>query len=297
MPSPVIRRISDTALWVAAYRALESERPDALFNDPYARRMAGARGFEIIRALPMGHDMSWSIVVRTALMDETILRCVSQGACTVLNLGAGLDARPFRLNLPETLEWIDVDLAHTISYRRRGLKGAVATCKHSDVCANVCDSASLAKVLASLKRRRTPLLVLTEGLLVYLSPQQVKQVALQLRSECLARWWLTDLLGPLALSTVGLLWQAQLNEAGAGLQFAHADSARFFATCGWREVEYRSIWEESFALGRPMPLATGWSSVLKLSFPLLHESLRTAAGVALMERTEGSQRTSKLPAT
>jgi O-methyltransferase involved in polyketide biosynthesis len=38
-----IRNVSDTALWVATYRALESERPDALFNDPFARRLAGVR--------------------------------------------------------------------------------------------------------------------------------------------------------------------------------------------------------------------------------------------------------------
>ena len=37
-----LRNISDTAHWVAFYRALESERPDALFRDPFARPLAGA---------------------------------------------------------------------------------------------------------------------------------------------------------------------------------------------------------------------------------------------------------------
>ena len=36
--------VSDTARWVAYYRGLESERPDALFHDPWARRLAGERG-------------------------------------------------------------------------------------------------------------------------------------------------------------------------------------------------------------------------------------------------------------
>ena len=39
-----IRNVSDTALWVAIYRAMESERPDAIFRDPYARRLGGERG-------------------------------------------------------------------------------------------------------------------------------------------------------------------------------------------------------------------------------------------------------------
>ena len=42
-----LRNISDTAHWVAFYRALESERPDALFRDPFARRLAGERGARV----------------------------------------------------------------------------------------------------------------------------------------------------------------------------------------------------------------------------------------------------------
>lgn len=40
----MLRHVSDTARWVAMDRALESERPDALFRDPYARRLAGTEG-------------------------------------------------------------------------------------------------------------------------------------------------------------------------------------------------------------------------------------------------------------
>src|SRR6186713_2033914 len=92
-----IRNVSDTALWVAMYRAQESERPDALFRDPFARRMAGERGAAILAAMPRGLAMSWPMVVRTAVMDEIVLRCVQQGCRVVLNLAAGLDARAYRL--------------------------------------------------------------------------------------------------------------------------------------------------------------------------------------------------------
>src|SRR5713226_7063171 len=51
-PEPLIRNISDTARWVAVYRARESERPDALFKDTFARKLAGQRGEEIARRLP-----------------------------------------------------------------------------------------------------------------------------------------------------------------------------------------------------------------------------------------------------
>ncbi|PYP21274.1 MAG: hypothetical protein DMD55_20385, partial [Gemmatimonadetes bacterium] len=98
--SGTIQHVSDTARWVALYRAMESERPDALFHDPYARRLAGARGEQILASLPKGRTWAWAMIVRTAVMDELILRAVARdGVGTVLNLAAGLDTRPYRLPL------------------------------------------------------------------------------------------------------------------------------------------------------------------------------------------------------
>ena len=118
-----IRNVSDTALWVAIYRAMESERADALFQDPYARRLGGERGEAIVRSMPGGAATSWPMVVRTAVMDEIILRCLQQGAKTVLNLAAGLDARPYRMALPPTLRWLHVDLPDMLDYFREHMQG------------------------------------------------------------------------------------------------------------------------------------------------------------------------------
>src|SRR2546421_6734713 len=107
-PNP-LASVSDTARWVAMYRAMESERPDALFHDPYARRLAGPAGAQILAAMPQGRRWAWPMIVRTAVMDEIVMRLVTeQGVDTVLNLAAGLDARAYRLDLPQELHWIDV---------------------------------------------------------------------------------------------------------------------------------------------------------------------------------------------
>ena len=124
-----IRNVSDTALWVAMYRAGESERADALFHDPYARRLAGERGAAIVAAMPRGESMSWPLVVRTAVMDEIILRCIRGGARTVLNLAAGLDARPYRLDLPAELNWLHVDMPEMIAYFREQMAGETPRCR------------------------------------------------------------------------------------------------------------------------------------------------------------------------
>src|SRR5512146_3348096 len=96
-----ISHVSDTAHWVAVYRAMETERPDAIFRDPYARRLAGEKGEQIVRSVKRGGQAAWAMITRTAVFDELILREIAgDGIDCVLNLAAGLDARPFRLKLP-----------------------------------------------------------------------------------------------------------------------------------------------------------------------------------------------------
>src|SRR6266567_1544795 len=64
--SGTIEHVSDTARWVALYRAMESERPDALFRDPYARKLAGERGERILASMRRGRAWAWPMIVRTA---------------------------------------------------------------------------------------------------------------------------------------------------------------------------------------------------------------------------------------
>src|SRR5262245_3777352 len=96
-----IEHISDTARWVAVYRAMETERRDAIFRDPYARRLAGPRGEEIVRDMPNSGASAASVIVRTAVFDEIIGKAVTDGNVDlIVNLAAGLDTRPWRLPLP-----------------------------------------------------------------------------------------------------------------------------------------------------------------------------------------------------
>src|SRR5690348_3231199 len=112
-----IQDVSDTALWVATYRALESERPDALFKDPLAATLTGERGREIAKDMGLGVMMSWIMVTRTVAIDRLVLQAIEMGAKTVLNLGAGLDTRPYRMKLPNDLRWIEVDFKNIIDLK------------------------------------------------------------------------------------------------------------------------------------------------------------------------------------
>src|SRR5262245_53513311 len=117
MADPLIRDISDTARWIATYRARETERDDAVFRDPFARALAGERGERIARALPFSEENAWAVVTRTYLIDRAIARLLPSGVDVVVNLAAGLDTRPYRLPLPPELRWIEVDLPEIFDYK------------------------------------------------------------------------------------------------------------------------------------------------------------------------------------
>ena len=107
--SQTIRDVSDTALWIAAYRAQESEREDAVFKDRWARKLASERGIEMVEEMLHSEDMAFAMVMRTVAIDRLVSSAIAQGVDTVLNLGVGLDTRPYRMELPSHLRWIEVD--------------------------------------------------------------------------------------------------------------------------------------------------------------------------------------------
>src|SRR5213593_1588443 len=120
---------------------MESERPDALFRDPYARRLAGERGERILDSMAKGRTWAWAMIVRTAVMDELILRAVARdGVGTVLNLAAGLDTRPYRLPLAPSLRWIEVDFPDVIAYKQAQLAGERPVCTLEQVGVDLTDA-------------------------------------------------------------------------------------------------------------------------------------------------------------
>jgi methyltransferase (TIGR00027 family) len=279
-----IRNVSDTALWVAIYRAMESERPDAIFHDPYARRLGGERGQAIVDAMPRGKMMSWPMVVRTAVMDEIILRCVQHGAATVLNLAAGLDTRPYRLALPASLRWLHVDLPDMIDYFRSHMSGETPRCELEFIAADLRDADARREVFTNAARFG-PVLVVTEGLLIYLEPSDVADLARDLHDIARAKWWLSDLASPMLLKYLERQWQPMLKEGNAPFLFGPGESSAFFAPFGWREIEYRPHWEESLRLKRTMPHAWLWKILRRLQPPRQREAMKRFSGIILLEST------------
>lgn len=279
-----IRNVSDTAHWVATYRAMETDRRNPLFRDPYARRLAGPRGEAIVRTLPRGRAMAWAMIVRTAVMDEIILRTVNRdGVRTVANLAAGLDARPWRLDLPMKLTWLDVDLPDIQQYKRDALQGEKPQCQLEWVPADLANTDARRSVLAKVAASPGPALVITEGLLIYLEREQVMALATDLAATPNLRWWLLDIASPGLLKMMGRTWGKGVSQS-APFKFAPEEDTAFFEPAGWKEIEYRAMFDESIRLKRSMRFARFWKFLGRFYPKKMKDKFKRFSGIVLMER-------------
>jgi methyltransferase (TIGR00027 family) len=259
MSHPSKISIADTASWVAFYRAMETERPDAIFRDPYARTLAGSRGEQIALRAAGGRSTALPMIVRTATMDELITQCIQHdGVDLVINLAAGLDARPYRMELPADLQWIEVDYPDTISYKTAILPAATPRCKLERIGADLADSDSRRSLLASLNGRGTKALVVTEGLMTYLTPDQAGGLASDLAAQPTFRFWLTDIVAPFVLRMMRRRMSRNLDPSSAVFQNGPAEGAGFYASFGWNLVTYRSMVIEMSRLHREPPSMWFW---------------------------------------
>jgi methyltransferase (TIGR00027 family) len=235
-----LRNISDTALWVAVYRARESERQDRVFNDPYARRLAGERG-EKISGEMMRSSMKyeWPFISRTVSFDAIVMDCVREGADMVINLAAGLDTRPYRLDLLTTLKWVEVDLPDMIDYKEGILTGESPRCQLERVKLDLTDLQGRQKLFARLSAEAKKVLVVTEGLTVYLSQDEVTALAQDLHAQPNFTDWATDLVTPALLKMLQKSFDS-LQKANAPLKFAPDEGPDFFVPLGWRPVDIQS---------------------------------------------------------
>ena len=148
--------------------------------------------------------------------------------------------------------------------------------------ADVCDAQAVEAVLSLARSTAGPVVVITEGLLLYLTEDQVARLAGQLFGEPQVAWWIGDLISPMLCATSATLWKSQLTP-DAAFQFAPRDRAGFFAPLGWYEREFRSTWDESIRLKRSQPWAAWWTAFGQPHFQSAHESLRQSSGVSLFE--------------
>ncbi|MFJ9363896.1 class I SAM-dependent methyltransferase [Nocardia sp. NPDC101769] len=226
----LVTTVSDTARWVAAFRAIESARPDALFDDPLADLVAGERGRAIAANGPRLMRSGWNFVTRTKLIDDLIMKSIAQGCDRVLNLAAGMDTRPYRLELAAEFPWIEADLPGLITEKNDMLAGESPRCALTRTAVDLADPEARQRFLDEALEGAQRALVLTEGLVYYLTDDNVISLGDALARPEIA-WWMVDVNNQALVkrtnkSTAELL-------ANAPWHFGPVEPLRFFESIGW----------------------------------------------------------------
>ena len=248
MSDDEIQHTSESALLTAGWRAMESARSDALFHDPLAAGLAGERGLRMARTSPEG---AWVVAIRTGLIDAFLRSAIRSGIDTVVNLGAGLDTRPYRMQLPSSLHWIEVDYPNLIKRKTASLSGEVPSCSLERIGLDLADVDARRRLFDRIWTTSKRTMVLTEGVLGDLSANEAGSLADDLRGRPDCESWVLDYFSPRLIAD----YQKHQPHRNVPVRFDPPSWEAFIAAHGWRVGEIRFLGEESERLHRPVPLS------------------------------------------
>jgi len=175
--------VGATATAVAASRAMASQNPDALLNDPWADPLVRAVGIDTFVKLidgETGHTndpllnrraMSEQITVRTRFFDDFFVQAGESGIRQAVILASGLDTRAYRLPWRADTTVFEIDQPQVIAFKTRTLAdlGAEPTAERTTVAIDLREDWPAALVEAGFDPK-LPTAWSAEGLLVYLPP-------------------------------------------------------------------------------------------------------------------------------
>jgi methyltransferase (TIGR00027 family) len=178
--------VGATATMVAAARAVASQSPTAIIDDPYAAPLVRAVGLDFFTGMVDGDrsaadtlgssekDLTMetdSIAVRTRFFDDFFLNAGRDGVRQAVILAAGLDARAYRLNWPPGSVVYEVDQPKVVEFKTSAMNnlGATPTADRRTVSIDLREDWP-----AALRRggfdAAAPAAWSAEGLLMYLPP-------------------------------------------------------------------------------------------------------------------------------
>lgn len=233
-----------TSRWMAASRALETEHDEPLFSDPFARDLSGEAGFAMMAAMsatmPVANLSGPEpyLSIRTRFFDDAIVAATRESSLTqAVILAAGMDARAFRLDWPESLVLFEVDRHDVFDHKEPVLQraGARARCDRRIVRTDVAGPWTTVLVSAGFDPTR-PAAFLIEGLLFYLDEATATDLLSAVADiACEGSWIGLDAVNQDMLTSpyVGP-YMAKLRELGCPWVFAMPDPERFLAERGWQ---------------------------------------------------------------
>jgi O-methyltransferase involved in polyketide biosynthesis len=180
--SPNLDGLSETYLAPLYWKAMESQRPDAMIKDEKAVALVTKMSldFSRVRHIPMNELLKAMRIIFTREMDRYVRDFISRHPdAVVVHIGCGLDSRFERVvERNSQVEWYDLDFPNVIDLRRKFI-GDEGEHYHLLACSAL-EDAWLEVVKVHSPR---PILFLAETVFIYFVETQVKSLVLTLRDH------------------------------------------------------------------------------------------------------------------
>jgi methyltransferase (TIGR00027 family) len=268
--------VGQTALFVAAARALEARKPDALAVDPYAElfcRAAGGPWADVLDGIEddgptysrLKSEFGEFFVnfqgARTNYFDAYFRQAAAAGVRQIVLLAAGLDSRAYRLRWPDGAVVFELDQPLVLDFKRETMSrhGDSPLAERREIAVDLRDDWMQALTDQGFDPSR-PSAWIAEGLLIYLTAAAQQQLFNGIDALASSGSWLAV---EEAVPMPRQAFEAKRDEEhAAGLDETfftlvyneqHAPAESYFSARGWTAAT-TSLSDCLRQVGRPVPL-------------------------------------------
>jgi methyltransferase (TIGR00027 family) len=272
--------VGSTALFVAASRALEAQKPDPAVVDPYAEvfcRAVGGEWADVLDGNAPEHALKTEFGehfvnfqgARTKYFDDYFLAAAADGVRQIVLLAAGLDSRGYRLAWPDGTVIFELDQPQVLDFKRQVLArhGDAPTAERREVAVDLRHDWPQALRDSGFDPAK-PSAWIAEGLLIYLPATAQNQLfsgidALAAPGSHVA----VEEAAPLDADTFEAKREEERAAGNEDTFFTlvyneqHAPAHEWFGARGWRAVP-TPLPDQLRSVGRPVPEAGSESAAM-----------------------------------
>jgi methyltransferase (TIGR00027 family) len=233
-----MKPISQTAFYCCGVRMLDAERAAPVCGDVYAKAFMNEQGLKILETFKDETGPNSSNVARHRIIDDLLRQeLAADPNLRVVLIGAGFDTRAYRL---KGGTWIELDEPQVIAYKNERLPVANSDNELHRVAIDFATD-SLEDKLMPFTGRDGPVVVVVEGVFMYLEQQAIEQLLQTLRRLFPQHKLICDLMTRKFFEKYGRTIHEKLTGMGATFKFTVENPKEIFVKNGYEPVAQVSI--------------------------------------------------------
>ncbi len=210
MPKLTLKKEMETLL-ITLYSKAEMSRSGQIITDKKAEEVLPLIDYDFKR-LAVNKKTQVFVALRSAVIDRFAEDFIMRNqSAVVLHLGCGLDFRAERINRGQSM-WYDLDYPKVIQIRRQ-------FCEESDRYRLIASSVNNLSWLDGVGNSGDPVLVIAEGLTMYLSADEIERLFMTINS-CFANvTYIFDVYSELSVKLTQMKLNSLLTRTGAEIKW------------------------------------------------------------------------------